>query len=644
MSSSLTKYGMVPMVMYSLDKVLCHPKQYVILGWRKSGLLPFNPEAIDWSTLTPSKKFRDSFATCLLYPGREEAASSPGLTAEPGWETEEEEQEQELMFEEEQQEWETWLQQAGDDDLTMEQPPVSYSESSEREPESYLSKQCTVSLVHALEGDRPIRPKDKVRHIYVLLLLLLLLFLLRLLLLLQVTSLAWSPPVLDLISSLKITAATPLQSQLWPNLLRRRSVMVVAEAGQDSVLGWLLPLVSHLSEGGSHSPDLAGPRPQALVLCSEVATATNVEQELREWVDRAGLQLRVALGVPRLAPSLEVEVVVTTVAGVRAWAESFEQPDAFLERCNTLVLEQADVLAEQSLEQVSNLVTALLEVRGRGSNLQLVAVASKWCPALSTLCTQSLVQFHKPTLVITDMLEAAVYGELSAFCKQTQTPLEKEEQLLAVVAGQEGGLVISCRDVETGERLATLLSAHSPRLVQTGSPEEIQEWDRQSTAPLLVPDSSLAKLCTKPGAKTLVMWDLPGEFEVAQRLSLVASSLKNLLQPAVVVDATVVWILVSPEDEAILAILTPWLQRCGARMLPCQQEESTETAGSLGGVQVGSFRHAIVLSSGWLVSQQLCLEHKSSGRDSQRRGNFSLEPEPGRKAGSIPEILPCDSQ
>ena len=58
MHITLSKWMMVPLVLESLEAVLASDKEYVAMGWRKSGLLPFSREAVDLGALQPSKKFR----------------------------------------------------------------------------------------------------------------------------------------------------------------------------------------------------------------------------------------------------------------------------------------------------------------------------------------------------------------------------------------------------------------------------------------------------------------------------------------------------------------------------------------------------------------------------------------------------------
>lgn len=86
MHKSLSKWGMVPLVLRSLETVLASDQRYVAMGFRKSGLLPFNPEAVDFSALEPSTKFRQPCGEFVLWPrvSQEEeteiSAASDGLS------------------------------------------------------------------------------------------------------------------------------------------------------------------------------------------------------------------------------------------------------------------------------------------------------------------------------------------------------------------------------------------------------------------------------------------------------------------------------------------------------------------------------------------------------------------------------------
>ena len=86
MHKSLSKWGMVPLVLRSLETVLASDQRYAAMGFRKSGLLPFNPEAVDFSALEPSTKFRQPCGEFVLWPrvSQEEeteiSAASDGLS------------------------------------------------------------------------------------------------------------------------------------------------------------------------------------------------------------------------------------------------------------------------------------------------------------------------------------------------------------------------------------------------------------------------------------------------------------------------------------------------------------------------------------------------------------------------------------
>ena len=167
MSSSLSKYLVAPMVLHSLDTVLCHPKRYVTLAWRKSGLLPLNPEAISWSSLAPSRKFRDNSSSFLLYPGRSESSSSKLLATERD---EGSDGEQELQWDQEelQRNQEEGAgagggqEEAGEALQGSRLSTVDDSRRPQWGPGCFVGVTPTPFLIHTLEGDSPTLPEDKV--------------------------------------------------------------------------------------------------------------------------------------------------------------------------------------------------------------------------------------------------------------------------------------------------------------------------------------------------------------------------------------------------------------------------------------------------------------------------------------------------
>ena len=369
-----------------------------------------------------------------------------------------------------------------------------------------------------------------------------------------------------------ITAATPLQSLLWPNLLKHRSVLAISEAGQGRTLAWVLPLVSNLSEEEQTFGSLG---PRVLVLCTGAKPAHRTAKLVREVIDRSGLELTVVLGAPDGMHTRRIDVLVSSLEHLAEFGRGLEQVETFLEfldRCGTLVLEEADTQLKEpeQLQKLHALMTTLQSSEEAG-NLQLVAVASSWGPALSTLCAENLRMCCLPTVVVINLQEACTHGKLSLQYKTFQTQEEKCRELVAALASWEGRLVICCRSKET-DLLSRLLSTYHPLLVTTSSAEELWAWDKQPTVPLLLPDDILSNLTTVPEADILVMWDVPSSAELALRLTLV-HSMRNLLRPSGVVQDSVVTLLVSVEDVTGLALIKPWLQRCGAGLLGGGPEE-----------------------------------------------------------------------
>ena len=64
MNKSLTKYTSVPLIVQSLDTVLTRKgKNGIITGFLRSGVFPWNPEAVCFSTLKPSSKFQTDLSS-----------------------------------------------------------------------------------------------------------------------------------------------------------------------------------------------------------------------------------------------------------------------------------------------------------------------------------------------------------------------------------------------------------------------------------------------------------------------------------------------------------------------------------------------------------------------------------------------------
>ena len=68
MSQYLTKYSIIPLVMQCLDSVFLNNKEIIKIGFKKSGIVPWNPEEVDFSMLLPSTKYKlDYKEECVLW-------------------------------------------------------------------------------------------------------------------------------------------------------------------------------------------------------------------------------------------------------------------------------------------------------------------------------------------------------------------------------------------------------------------------------------------------------------------------------------------------------------------------------------------------------------------------------------------------
>ena len=367
--------------------------------------------------------------------------------------------------------------------------------------------------------------------------------------------------MLNYIDSSSLAVASSVQSLMWPSLLRRNSALVLGGASDGRTQGWLLPMVSLVATPANSTT-------KALVLSPGEEVATHTATLVREVVAGAGLQLTVAEDLSRITQSSELDILVTTLPRLGEWSLRVERPEDMLEQFGYVVLEQTESQLEQWPEGLTKLMDLLLEEEGgRTREQQLVALADKCSPALAKFVTNSLTKFHKPSVVVADMMEASVYGQLQILAINTEK-LERKEEVLLAAAGRTGRLVVCCKDEGAGEHLLRLMSPHMAFLLRAGGGEEkldhdVQAWALGCSRPLLMTDASLAILSRPPQADTLVLWDLD-TVTLGRRLTLVHGAMMNKLRPAVKVPQTQVLLLVGPEDTACLTSLEPWLRRCSA--------------------------------------------------------------------------------
>lgn len=386
-------------------------------------------------------------------------------------------------------------------------------------------------------------------------------------------SLPWPDMVLDYLNTTSLTNPTSLQSLLWPAGLHLRSVLAVAPAGQGKTLGWLLPVLSHMSlyDQSTSASLLQGP--QALVLCPGVEVATRTVAVIREVLVRTGLQLTLhqdtsSLREDELLPVLGSDILVTTLTRFARRCGDMA-PDSLLERCGHLVLHHADLLLEEvEVEQVLGLVEVWREARV-GYSGQLVAVAERWCSLLEPFCSQILASFNRPAVVVAGFVEGAAYGQLGSLPIFIKTLKEKEAEVMALAAKEKEGLVVCCREAAAADRVTSLLAIHGAVSLQVV--EDIQKlgstWTSPLKVPLVVTDKVLALLPNGLQASLLIHWDMSSSTScLSKRLIFVRDGLRNVFQPGNLLRSVEVRLLVLPEDMVCLVTLSPWLQRCGVQV------------------------------------------------------------------------------
>ena len=378
----------------------------------------------------------------------------------------------------------------------------------------------------------------------------------------------WSPELVAWLLTWGVTSPTPVQRALWPAVTGLRSCLAVARPGKGTTLGWLLPLLNSLACPEQYSALPPGHSPLCVVVCPGVRVAEHVAATARDISSRAGLGVRVLLdctGLPSPAPAHLLNGCEMMVVSPRRLLDLLHNSRLMtLDRCCHLVLEEAAVCLDRSPADTATLLTEWKRARAgaRTAQDQLVMVSHRWSPALRHLAQKALLHKFRPTVVLADLLEAAIYGQVEmvpAWCPGKQ---ERLACLQSVVDSREDSRLVICCGEGAAEVEATLAVMGQAALLldQTGDRAELQaqleHWEAgPGRTALLVPDTTLLglELAGAERATSLVHWDLPGRAAFTRRFQFIKSGVTSLMtgcpaQPAVV------HLLLGPQDEPSLGL------------------------------------------------------------------------------------------
>ncbi|NTX34340.1 ATP-dependent RNA helicase DbpA [Myxococcus sp. CA033] len=252
-----------------------------------------------------------------------------------------------------------------------------------------------------------------------------------------------SPPLLQVIAELGFQAATPIQAQSIPVLLKGKDLVGQARTGSGKTAAFALPMLQHVQ--------LQDRRLQGLVLCPTRELCAQVAGEIRKLGRRLpGLQILVLAGGQPIRPQLEalekgVHIAVGTPGRV---IDVLEREALETKRLGTVVLDEADRMLDMGFrEDMERIIGAM------PSRRQTVLFSATFPPDIAALSRA----FQKDPVRVT--VEDTEATPAIRQVRYDTKPEDKTQQLLRVLRlYQPSSAIVFCNHKATVVELTKALS------------------------------------------------------------------------------------------------------------------------------------------------------------------------------------------
>ena len=249
------------------------------------------------------------------------------------------------------------------------------------------------------------------------------------------------------------------------------------------------------------------------------------------------------------------------------------------------MLEQCDILVERFPCEMKTLLETWSKCNDERRAGQLVVLADRWNPDFSILC-----HTFKLAVVITNLMEAVVYGQVQVVPTFISSPKEESEEmtnqvLVNAVANAKGSVVVCCASPQVIPHISFILASyHQVVLKSTHLAELTRLWPfkkKQTSGDadhslVIIADAALAVLTSAnivllPSENlTIIHWDLPagGRKAFERRFCLLRSAIPNihLQKPKGAQLETKVHLLLRPHNAPSLYTIMDLLRRSNAKV------------------------------------------------------------------------------
>ena len=293
-------------------------------------------------------------------------------------------------------------------------------------------------------------------------------------------------------------------------------------------VGWLLPLLSNLSDPQQYRDLPTGHAPICVVICPGVKTANSVYDEVKGISSMSGLGINCLLSCYGITDNIVefingVDILVTTPA--RLLKLLCEDRIMTLARCCHLVIEDGDTMVSMWGKELSEIMTLWKKskIKKTGMLDQVIIVAEKYSNQLENFTKAYLKPTTRPVIAFANLLEAAIYGKIDLI----PTVLDEDgnekkkdilKQLVTTGIRVSKRTIICCNSKSASILIHRTVSEMGIKGILLNSDSDITEldqlmsaWNQNPTYPLIVSDDSLQSISFTglDRAAQLIHWDIP---------------------------------------------------------------------------------------------------------------------------------------
>lgn len=244
------------------------------------------------------------------------------------------------------------------------------------------------------------------------------------------------PEVLSkLIENLRIQPK-PIQAYSWGPAIRGKNMIGISPSGSGKTWAYTVPIVASLCQYTIYSDIKFSNGPFALILVPSWRKAISVYEQCK-CISESNREIIVELvygggeenkKTVTLLNGCHI-LVATLPCFLRMWESKFTN----LDRLCHLIIDDADILLQDFYKEIVDLMCkykSLVESRDKNyQRHQVMAYSSKWTSYIKGFVKNAV---HDPAIVITDMMEAAVYGcvkQIPIMCEESS----RKDQLVKLV-------------------------------------------------------------------------------------------------------------------------------------------------------------------------------------------------------------------